>query len=63
MVALDGNPVPSPRSVTVLTIAPAERVDATVEMDRPRRSAQLHQDFGFMTLVTYVYVPPPGESQ
>jgi FtsP/CotA-like multicopper oxidase with cupredoxin domain len=56
MVALDGNAVPSPRSVTVLTIAPAERVDAIVEMDRPGISAfgSLHQDFGFMTLVTYV---------
>jgi FtsP/CotA-like multicopper oxidase with cupredoxin domain len=35
VVALDGNPVPSPRSVPVLTIAPAERVDALVEMNNP----------------------------
>jgi FtsP/CotA-like multicopper oxidase with cupredoxin domain len=35
VVALDGNPVPSPRIVPVLTIAPAERVDAIVEMNRP----------------------------
>ena len=34
VVALDGNPVPSPRIVAVLTIAPAERVDAIVEMNR-----------------------------
>jgi FtsP/CotA-like multicopper oxidase with cupredoxin domain len=35
VVALDGNPVPSPRSVPILTIAPAERVDAIVEMNSP----------------------------
>jgi FtsP/CotA-like multicopper oxidase with cupredoxin domain len=35
VIALDGNPVPSPRAVDVLFLAPAERVDAIVEMDRP----------------------------
>jgi FtsP/CotA-like multicopper oxidase with cupredoxin domain len=35
VVALDGNPVSSPRSVPVLTIAPAERVDAIVEKNSP----------------------------
>lgn len=35
VVALDGNPVPAPRSVPVLTIAPAERIDAIVEMNSP----------------------------
>jgi FtsP/CotA-like multicopper oxidase with cupredoxin domain len=35
VVALDGNPVPSPQIVPVLTIAPAERVDAIVEMNGP----------------------------
>jgi FtsP/CotA-like multicopper oxidase with cupredoxin domain len=35
VVALDGNAVPSPQSVPVLTIAPAERVDAIVEMNSP----------------------------
>jgi FtsP/CotA-like multicopper oxidase with cupredoxin domain len=35
VVALDGNPVPNPRAVSVLTLAPAERIDAIVEMKRP----------------------------
>jgi FtsP/CotA-like multicopper oxidase with cupredoxin domain len=35
VVALDGNPVPNPMAVNVLEIAPAERVDAVVEMNRP----------------------------
>ena len=35
VVALDGNPVPSPRVVPALTLAPAERVDAIVEMRSP----------------------------
>ena len=35
VVALDGNPVPSPRSVPVLELAPGERVDALVEMTSP----------------------------
>lgn len=35
VVALDGNPVPSPRSVEVLVLAPAERIDAIVEMNNP----------------------------
>jgi FtsP/CotA-like multicopper oxidase with cupredoxin domain len=35
VVALDGNPVPSPRPVDVLMLAPAERIDAVVDMDRP----------------------------
>ena len=35
VVALDGNPVPAPQSVSLLTLAPAERVDAIVEMNRP----------------------------
>ncbi len=33
--ALDGNPVPAPRAVKVLTLGPGERVDAFVEMNRP----------------------------
>jgi FtsP/CotA-like multicopper oxidase with cupredoxin domain len=32
VVALDGNPVPAPRSVPIVDIAPGERVDAIVEM-------------------------------
>jgi FtsP/CotA-like multicopper oxidase with cupredoxin domain len=35
VIALDGNPVPSPRSVPQLRIAPGERIDAIVEMNRP----------------------------
>ena len=33
--ALDGYPVPNPRSVPVVEVAPGERVDAIVHMDRP----------------------------
>lgn len=35
VLALDGNPVPTPRRVDVLQLAPAERVDAIVAMNRP----------------------------
>jgi len=35
VVALDGNPVPSPQSLDVLMLAPAERIDALVEMNQP----------------------------
>ena len=35
VVALDGNPVPMPASVEAIQIAPAERVDAIVEMNQP----------------------------
>jgi FtsP/CotA-like multicopper oxidase with cupredoxin domain len=35
VVALDGNPVPSPQLVSVIEIAPGERVDAIVEMNQP----------------------------
>lgn len=35
VVALDGNPVPTPAPVPVVELAPGERVDATVEMDFP----------------------------
>jgi FtsP/CotA-like multicopper oxidase with cupredoxin domain len=35
VIALDGNPVPNPRAVPVLTLAPAERIDAIVEMQQP----------------------------
>ena len=31
-IAMDGNPVPSPKTVPVLELGPAERVDAVVEM-------------------------------
>ncbi|HLI83066.1 MAG TPA: multicopper oxidase domain-containing protein [Bryobacteraceae bacterium] len=35
VVALDGNPVPTPAAVDVLMIGPGERVDAIVEMNQP----------------------------
>lgn len=35
VVALDGNPVPTPRPVRVLALGVAERIDAVVEMDNP----------------------------
>jgi len=35
VTALDGNPVPTPKRVQVLDLAPGERVDALVEMNRP----------------------------
>lgn len=35
VMALDGNPVPNRRAVSVLTLAPAERIDAVVEMNQP----------------------------
>jgi FtsP/CotA-like multicopper oxidase with cupredoxin domain len=35
VMALDGNSVPNPRAVAVVILAPAERIDAIVEMNRP----------------------------
>ena len=35
VMAMDGNPVPNPKSVEVLSLAVAERVDAIVEMNSP----------------------------
>ncbi len=35
VVALDGNPVPLPAPVPVVELAPGERVDALVDMERP----------------------------
>ena len=35
IIAMDGNPVPNPRSVEVLSLAVAERIDAIVEMNAP----------------------------
>ncbi len=35
VIALDGNTVPAPQTVDVIEIAPGERVDAIVEMNRP----------------------------
>ena len=35
VIALDGNPVPTPKAVEVLVLGPGERVDAIVEMNQP----------------------------
>jgi FtsP/CotA-like multicopper oxidase with cupredoxin domain len=35
VIALDGNPVPTPQTVDSLMLAPAERIDAVVEMNAP----------------------------
>jgi len=35
VIALDGNPVPQPQTVSMLRLAPAERVSAIVEMKNP----------------------------
>ncbi len=35
VIALDGNTVPAPQPVDIIEIAPGERVDAIVEMNRP----------------------------
>src|SRR5579862_5619032 len=35
IVSLDGNPVPTPQTVDVLQLGPAERIDAIVEMNQP----------------------------
>ena len=35
MVAMDGNPVPTPRAMAAIRIAPAERIDAIVAMNNP----------------------------
>lgn len=35
VIAMDGNPVPHPKSVEVLSLAVAERIDAVVEMNNP----------------------------
>jgi len=35
VMALDGNPVPTPRTVSMLRLAPAERISAMVEMNNP----------------------------
>jgi FtsP/CotA-like multicopper oxidase with cupredoxin domain len=35
VIALDGNPVPTPQQVDLIEIAPGERVDAIVEMNHP----------------------------
>jgi len=35
VIAMDGNPVATPKSVPILELGPAERIDAVVEMNQP----------------------------
>jgi FtsP/CotA-like multicopper oxidase with cupredoxin domain len=35
IIAMDGNPIPTPRAVDVIALGPGERVDAIVEMTQP----------------------------
>ncbi|HTS28704.1 MAG TPA: multicopper oxidase family protein [Bryobacteraceae bacterium] len=72
VIALDGNALPAPRTVPLLELAPAERVDALVEMDRPgvwilgeTRDAQRNAGMGIA--VEYAgesgaprWMPPPA---
>ena len=72
VIALDGNPVPSPQAVDVIEIAPGERVDAIVEMNNPGvwilgeiRNAARQSGMGIV--VEYanqqqraLWTPPPG---
>jgi FtsP/CotA-like multicopper oxidase with cupredoxin domain len=71
VVALDGNPVPTPATVPVIDVAPGERVDAVVTMNRPGvwvlgavRTAQ--REAGLGIVVEYAdasgpprWLPPP----
>ncbi|HUA86651.1 MAG TPA: multicopper oxidase family protein [Bryobacteraceae bacterium] len=65
VVALDGNTVPSPQPVPVVELAPAERVDAIVTMDRPgiwvlgeTRNAQRNAGMGIVVEYTDQHGPP-----
>ena len=35
VIAMDGNPVPNPKSTEVISLAVAERIDAVIEMNSP----------------------------
>ncbi len=58
VVALDGNPVPTPQSVDVIYMGPGERVDAIVEMNQPGvwilgTSTDAARDGGMGVLIEY----------
>jgi FtsP/CotA-like multicopper oxidase with cupredoxin domain len=58
VIALDGNPVPTPSPVPVMDVAPGERVDALVDMDRPGvwilgGIRQAERDLGLGLVVEY----------
>jgi len=74
VIAMDGNPVPSPRAVSVLEMGPAERIDAVVEMNRPGvwilgDTDQQTRRMGLGIVVEYAgregaaqWEPPPDET-
>lgn len=58
VIALDGNPVPTPSPVPVIEVAPGERVDTLVDMDRPGvwvlgGVRQADRDLGLGVVVEY----------
>ncbi len=58
VIAMDGNPVPNPRTVEVLSLAVAERVDAMVEMNSPGvwvlgSTLQASREMGLGVVVEY----------
>jgi len=58
VIAMDGNPVPKPQSVEVLSLAVAERVDAIVEMNHPGKwilgsTLQKSREMGLGIVVEY----------
>ncbi len=73
VVALDGNPVPSPQTVEVLQLSVAERIDAVVEMNNPGvwvlgTTRDDDRAAGFGIVVEYAgrsgpprWLPPPRE--
>jgi FtsP/CotA-like multicopper oxidase with cupredoxin domain len=74
VVALDGNPVPRPRPVSVLELGVGERVDALVEMNNPGvwifgAVADIVRRSGMGVLVEYAYrqgepqYAPPGTNR
>jgi FtsP/CotA-like multicopper oxidase with cupredoxin domain len=72
VLALDGNAVPTPRPVKVVTLGPGERVDAYIEMNRPGvwilgSTIDLIRNAGLGLIVEYanqhrepLWVPQPG---
>ena len=71
VLALDGNPVPSPQLANAITLGPGERVDAIVEMNQPGvwilgGTDDNARNAGLGTVVEYAnqhrepqWVPPP----
>ena len=64
VIAMDGNPVPNPASVEVLSLAVAERVDAIVEMNNPGvwvlgSTLEKSRQMGLGIVVEYAGQPGP----